>query len=457
MPEHFTIGGGPRETEVGPVSALLLLVSVVCILSLPRRHVIAPIVLAAMLIPMGNVLVVLGLHLPPTRIIALFGLLRAGLMGRSKRWKLPDLRLNAIDKAFVWNVVCHITAFVILWRSVGALINQFGLIWSELGVYFLLRYFIRSKQDVRFVVKLLLIVACVMAAEMCYEHVKGENLFGLMVGGVPTLSEVRDGKIRSQGAFGHSILAGTFGAVMLPLFIWLWQDKSKTCAVLGIAAAFVMVYTSGSSTPILGFVAGIVALGFWPIRAHMRMVRWGIVFGLIAIQLFMHAPLWFLIAHADVTGASSANHRAELVNLFITRFFDWWLIGTRDTGSWGWDMFDTSNAYVYQGESGGVLAFAFFLLVITRAFGSLGRERKSAATSRNHNHEWLLWCLCASLFANVVSFFGVFYWDQMEVSWFLLLAVISAVAISPQKREEVLDLHREKVRLWGPLSSTPSV
>jgi hypothetical protein len=40
------------------------------------------------------------------------------------------------------------------------------------------------------------------------------------------------------------------------------------------------------------------------------------------------------------------------------------------------------------------------------------------------------WALGGSLFANVVSFFGISYWDQTQVVWYGLLAAISALAVN---------------------------
>jgi hypothetical protein len=155
----------------------------------------------------------------------------------------------------------------------------------------------------------------------------------------------------------------------------------------------------------------------------MRNLRWGIVGFLVAAQMVMKAPVWFLIAHMDVVGASSGYHRAELVDVFIKHFFDWWLVGTKDSGTWGWEMFDTSNQYVSRGESGGILGLVFFIAIISRAFARIGIARKDAVDRRA---QWRLWCLGAALFAHVVGFFGISYWDQTEIAWYAVLAVISA-------------------------------
>ena len=55
----------------------------------------------------------------------------------------------------------------------------------------------------------------------------------------------------------------------------------------------------------------------------------------------MKAPVWFLISHVDLVGGSSGYHHASVIDQFIRNFFDWWLVGTYDNGSWGWDMWDS--------------------------------------------------------------------------------------------------------------------
>jgi len=223
-------------------------------------------------------------------------------------------------------------------------------------------------------------------------------------------------------------MAGSFAATLLPLFLLLWKNgKAKLIAVVGIVGCTVMTITSQSSTPLLAYVAGVLAICLWPIRKNMKILRWGLVIGLLGLAMVMKAPVWFVIAHIDLTGGSSGYHRAELIDQFIRHFFDWWLIGTKDAGTWGYDLWDTQNQYVNVGEAGGVVAFIFFITMIRRCYGRIGNARKVAASRRQD--EWFVWFLGAALFAHLVAFFGVNYFDQSVVSWFLLLAIISAVTV----------------------------
>jgi hypothetical protein len=146
---------------------------------------------------------------------------------------------------------------------------------------------------------------------------------------------------------------------------------------------------------------------------------------LIGLNAVMKAPVWFLIARIDLTGSSSSYHRAELVDAFIRHFRDWWLIGTSSNADWGWDMWDVQNQYVNVGESGGLLALVFLILVISRSYGRLGDARKLVDGDRHK--EWIIWFLGCSLFAEMVGFFGVNLFDQSHMGWFLLIAMICGV------------------------------
>jgi hypothetical protein len=430
IPDNFFLGGGARETLMGPVGAMLMVLAVVLILALPRKLVIVPALLAVFLIPRGEVVVVGGMHLMPERIIALFGWVRIAFIRLSSGEPLFGNRFNTIDKAFLWCNFAHSTAFILLWMQKDAITNQFGYLWSALGMYFLVRFFIRDESDVYRVLKVFAIIAAINAFGMIYEQLRVQNLFEAIVGGVDPVPLIRDGKIRSQGAFGHAILAGTFGATSLPLF-WLLcsYGRAKFIAAIGAISALVMVFTSVSSTPMMAMLGVAMAICFWPMRKQMRAVRWALALTLLTLHLVMKAPVWFLIARVNLVGGSASFDRAYLIDTFVRHFWDWWLIGTRDTGSWGWSMWDLSNSYVSQGESGGLVAFVFFIAIISKSFGLLGNMRKILSGQKQ---EWLVWLLGTALFANVMAFWGVSYWDQMQIAWFALLAIISVCAIEKQ-------------------------
>ena len=162
----------------------------------------------------------------------------------------------------------------------------------------------------------------------------------------------------------------------------------------------------------------------------MRVFRWALVLTLLGLHLVMKGPVWSLIARIDLTGSSSGYHRYYLVDNFIRHFSDWWLLGYKDFGSWGWDMWDLSDQYVAVGLTGGLITFVIFLAILSRSFGSLGNARKRAAGNRKQ--EWFCWCLGCALLAHVVGWFGCSYMAKMQMALFPLLAMIS-VAIFEAK------------------------
>jgi hypothetical protein len=194
----------------------------------------------------------------------------------------------------------------------------------------------------------------------------------------------------------------------------------------------------------------------------MQILRRTIACVLIGLHLVMKAPVWFLIARIDVIGGSASFDRAYLIDTCIRHFSEWWLLGTHDTGSWGWSMWDLSNQFVSVAETGGLAALVFFILIFTRCFNKIGAARK--ACGNDMQAQWSLWFVGAALYAHVMAYFGVSYFDQMQVSWLVLLAMISvvtAVAVPEQVPATVPSIakrslswrraHTElvNVRLWS--------
>ena len=176
----------------------------------------------------------------------------------------------------------------------------------------------------------------------------------------------------------------------------------------------------------------------------MRAVRWGIVLTLVALTVVMREPVWwFAIAHAKVVSLSEGFHRALLLDIFFKHFWDWWLIGTNQTGKWGKDMWDIANQFVAEGEEGGLVTFTCFIVMISRSFSWLGKMRRQVEGDRKQ--EWLYWSLGAIMVAHVFAFLGVRYWDQMAIWWWAFLAMISAATVRLQtapSRAETLVQHR---------------
>jgi hypothetical protein len=433
-PYTVKFGGGAAESVLHPAVLVAMLLAVMLFFVLPRKYVIVPFLLSIFLIPQGQQLYVGGIHLYANRLLILAAFIRAKSSQEFGRRSMYAGGWNSIDTAFVGYVVIVAAATMMQYLSIPALVNQVGYLWDFLLGYLALRGLVRDERDTVLAIKCCAVLMVIFAVCMVVEQKKMLNVFG-MLGGVPSVPEVRDGKIRAQAVFQHSLTAGTFAAAAIPLFILLWKNKkAKLFSIIGVLAATVMTFATQTSTSLLTEAAGILGVFLWPLREKMKMVRTGLVSSIIALDIVMKAPVWFLIAHIDLTGSSSSYHRAELIDQFVNHFSSWWLMGTKDAAAWGWDMWDAQDMYVSVGEAGGLAALIFYILVVSRSFAKLGNARKRAGSKQQ---EWLLWLLGSALFANVVAFFGVNYFDQSRIAWFLLLSMICA-STAPMLRRDAI-------------------
>jgi hypothetical protein len=242
------------------------------------------------------------------------------------------------------------------------------------------------------------------------------------------------------------------GANLIPVFIGLWWQgaKSKLIAGIGIAAALIMMITSSSATPIGAFIVGVGSLFLWRYRRNLRLFRWAFLIMLVTLHLVMKAPVWALIARINLVGGNSGYHRYELINQAIVHFSEWFLVGTKNTANWGYYMDDVSNAYVTVATDGGILTLLFYLGIFWQCFRQIGRARQAAENAGDNELARQVWSFGAALMGTLVAYFGIYYFDQSQVLWWSLLAMICAItsaafACAP---EPVKDL--KPISLWGP-------
>lgn len=443
---NLRFGAGASGSSIHPFVLGLMLLSIVLIFFLPRKYVVVPFLLTIFLTPFGEQVYIGGVHLFVPRILILCGWLRIAWTKVSSNTEIATGGFTSIDKVFLLWAIFRATATYLEFLEFGAFVNQCAFLWDALGGFFLLRFLIRDEEDIQRTAKTFALIVSVLALTMLNEKLRGLNVFGYIGGRLAPF--IRDGAIRSQGPFLGPIPAGTFAATILSLFVWLWKSgKSQLFGLAGVVAATVMVVTSASSTPLLAYIAVVLGIAMWPLRGKMRSIRWGIVILLLALQLVMKAPVWFLINHIDFVSGSSGYHRAMLIDMCVRHFWDWWLIGVKSTADWGWDMWDQANQFVSEAETGGLATLICFVILVSRSFGRLGKARKFVESDRTT--QWLLWLLGVALFSHVVSFFGISFNDQSEYAWYALLAMILA-ATAPILQAHAIVVSEPRMAMTGP-------
>jgi hypothetical protein len=436
-PKNFRFGGGAGDTILHPSVAVGMLIAIALILTLPRKKAITPFLLAFFTIPAGQVLVLGGVHFTMLQILVLTVLGRMAAFRGSSSEKRFAGGFNAFDKLMVsWTLVALIM-FCLQFIDAQAWIKGLGDLVLSLGGYVAVRFLIPDRETVRRALKMLAAVCVIQGACMVSEQFTHENLFRFAGANWPT---IREGHLRSEGAMG-TLYGGPFAGLLIPLFLWLCTErKSRMAAYAGLAGATAMVWASHASTSWMAYFASLFGLGFWPLRRHMRLVRWGLVAVLVGLHLVMHGPVWSLIAKIDLTGGSSSFHRYYLVDNCIRHFGDWWLLGYKNYGQWGYGMFDLCNQFVVNALTGGLVTLVLYIMIFKRSFRAIGIARKRV--ERNRRQEWLFWCLGSALFANVVAHFGINYMFHLSEYFFILLVFISVTTLEAKQ-----EVRQAKVRM----------
>jgi hypothetical protein len=455
MPTTEMVRGSFDETLVHPLGIIAVFLLVLFVLFSDRRKAIVPLFIAASAITMDQRLVIFGADFTMLRILLLGYFARVMIRGefRSIGW-------NRLDTAIVlWSI--SVTAVMLLTEgSLQILINRLGWSFDLLGIYFVVRFLIRSWSDLRFAASALALLSLPIAILFAVEWATAYNMFSIF-GGVPAETWVRDGRLRCQGAFAHPILAGTFWAAALPL-IWTLRKDKNFLMRLGTIGCLFIVAACSSSTPVLSVLVAVTGVALFPWRRHRTKMWIGLFVLLTSLHIVMKAPVWHLMARADFTGGSTGWHRYRIFDAFVNNFSEWYLAGEPDPLSWGvWEMRDVTNMYIAQGLNAGLLGLVTFLLVLIFAFGNVGRALNTGSIAGSLKHQWICWCIGVAIFVHAVTFLGVGYFGQMKVMLYAQLALVSCVyvfarrdslkqrSLKQRSKKRILDAQRPRKEIVG--------
>ena len=161
----------------------------------------------------------------------------------------------------------------------------------------------------------------------------------------------------------------------------------------------------------------------------MRLLRWSLLVVIVILHLAMKPPVWFIIAKIDIFSGNTGWHRAHLIDMAYRNLSDWWLVGTKSNENWDVNYdhnYDITNEYINYGIDGGVITLSLFILVIVFCFSAVGRTIR-ALRHESSSTQIFVWALGAALFAHVVNYFSIAYFDQNLITWYMLLAMISSL------------------------------
>src|SRR5882762_3519255 len=149
QPENLRFGGGASETILHPIVLIAMLVAIALIFLLPRKYVIFPVLSATFLVPLGQEILIGGLHFFVFRIIVLTVAVRM----LASLFTSPDgvfgKRLGGLDVVFLfWALFRALAGVMVFSFHTGVLVYQSGFLLDAVGGYFVIRYLIRDDEDV---------------------------------------------------------------------------------------------------------------------------------------------------------------------------------------------------------------------------------------------------------------------------------------------------------------------
>ena len=412
-----------------PVAIIFVLVAAGFLIAVPKKWAALPLLAGAGYMTLGQEIEIGPFHFTVIRILVAVAVVR--VIARGERVG----KLNKLDWTMILWGICALFSSFFHKDFSSALISRLGMAYDSLGIYFLLRIFVQGVDSLSVLAKIVIMVLGPVALEMAFESITGRNSFSFL-GGVAAECEIRNGAIRAQGPFAHSILAGTVGAVCWPLVLPFWKHQ-RMLALFGLLVCTTMILTSRSSGPIMTTLFVLIGLFAWKFRRYMRAIRWGGLAGIIGLAIVMKAPVYYLLARIDLTGSSTGWHRAELINAAITHLDEWWIAGTDYTRHWiaygvPWsaDHIDITNHYIKMGVVGGLPLMLLFVAALIVGFSFVGRAVQ-VYEGAPFEKQFMIWTLGAILFGHAVTFLSVSYFDQ-SIVFFLL--VLSAIGSLPARR-----------------------
>lgn len=411
---------------MNPFAVILVFCVSVALFTCPRRLAPIPLLFGCCYMTVGQGLELGPISLPVYRIVLLLGALRVLSHGE---WQ--GLRANRIDKLMIaWSLwVLFASLFRERLPGSGPVFTA-GVVYDQAMFYGLIRMWVRDLDDIKQIAASVGILVVPIALEMIYEKSGGRNLFAVF-GAVPEEALQREGRIRAQGPFRHPILAGTVGAICVPLMFSIWRER-RTRALTGIAAGVVMVVASASSGPVMTLILGVGALLLWHFRVMVPTLLVAAGFLYLAAEVVMERPAYYLLSKIDITGGSTGWHRSRLIEAWLGHFGEWWLVGTDHTRHWmphgvpvgDGRHIDITNQYISFAITGGLVGLLLCVAMILTGFRWVGAAIRN---TEEPGRQFAIWCLGATLFAHAGTCIAVTYFDQSMMFLWLTIAAIGSL------------------------------
>jgi hypothetical protein len=419
-----------RVIDLMNTLALITLIPlIILVLFAPSRWALVGVFGSVLYMTLEQAVDVAELNIFPTRALTLAAFVRVMIRGE---WSVS--MLNGIDKILLLTFGYQAAVFIL--NGNGSPINMVGQFVDLTLAYFTGRGLIRSFDDLEWFLLALAFLLIPYVVCLYLESLNGSNPFAVI--GAEAGHVIRNGRPRCAGSFVHPSILGTFGGSFLPLFIALsLRRSSRFIGILGILLCVAIVFFSNSGGPASCAMLAVLGWLFWFLRLKLSVVRASIFWGLVVLGFTMKAPLWYLPAKFSIITGGDGWHRSYLMDVAFRNLDQWGLAGMSVLETKDWFPYvvstggaDIINNYIGIGISAGVVATVLFCYLLVLAFGCLGKALAAVRmqVSPHIDKEIMLWALGVVLSIHVFNWFGMVYFDQYNVVFFIQLAAISTLS-----------------------------
>ena len=419
-----------NQTTIAPIGLLLITIIVILVLARGKDHIFLSFVIISCFVSSAQRIIVAGLDFTFLRIVVLFIFLR--IIFR-KEWRIK--KLHIVDRLVILYAVISVVAYTVSRQGFSAFVSSLGDAFDTIGAYFIFRNYIYNIEIFKKFIRNFALSSILILPLFFYENKTGINLFSYF-GGVNYNSIVRLGKVRSQGAFVHPIIAGTFWAVLIPLYWGLWGSSRlpKYLIILSTASSLGIILFCASSTPVMSFAAGFGFLLLYPLRSFYKYFKYSFFVMLAFLQSMMNHPIWYIMSMIDIAGGSTGAFRYLLIDRFVYHWREWFFFGIIDTYHWGEGyglpsvgLRDLTNRFVAEGVFGGIGRLLLFIIIFIIAIRII-----ESVLENSHQQQLFLWAILAHILVHFMNFWGVTYFGQMSFMYWLTIAVCVNVFYSDE-------------------------
>ncbi len=367
---------------------------------------------------------------------------------------------SKLDKWVIYSMVVYVGVTLITQPRWSAIENRGGFITDTWLAYMVGRFIITDRAELISVIKCIAVLLIPLAILGCVEAITGWQPFVPLRRFNPWNPEYdvtnvgsRWGFTRAIGPFSHPILFGGCFALFLPLIFYLRYEKSiwRTLAYILSAIAVIGSLSSMSSGPWIMIIVLLFCMILDKYRQYAKPMLILFVILCIAVEVLSNRPFYHVFFTYGGKLGGAGWHRAQLIDVAIKKFGEWWLAGYggKDPGwghYFGMGHTDVTNEYILAGVRYGIAGVIALCGVFVVAFKGIVSAYKEVSHPVLKS---MYWALGSLLFSVVVVWTSVSFFGQLMPLFYCILGIIGSSILFPtalkRKQRKVVVISADKV------------